>query len=460
VSYDGPAFLAPEFLPDALATASALTRPVLARGGAPGAVALLAEVEARGLVSALLAPTPLVAPGQVAADVVVTRAMSPAGGVTIETAVDGSLVAIGATGAAFGAPPWRLQVRVPGTNRVRNPRGEGLIPGSPGTLPTHWTLAVGTGLTREVVGAATLAGIQGSIIRVHGVPASSSGQAIFVEAANQIAAASGQTWTVSAFLALVGGSVAGLNVLRWNLPGTNGASGTETTVSSIISAITGAPQRFSVTRLLNNGATTHLRAGVEYQYTSGVPIDFSIFIGAPQGEQAGAASQPILPAAGSPAAQTRGADLPTWTPGGFPPRGAILLSGVLGSVSGADPWGLAQLDAGADTNRIVARTVAGSGLVEALVVTSGVTVATLSPVGALAANAPMKVLLGWSPTGVVLAHSAGGLARATVARPPGLYRGLLGHAAADASRPMNGELLADFYPFFPSDAEARALVAI
>jgi hypothetical protein len=147
-----------------------------------------------------------------------------------------------------------------------------------------------------------------------------------------------------------------------------------------------------------------------------------------------------------------------WTPSAFPARGAILLEGVLAAAAAASPLGLLQLDAGGDDFRIVADIPAGGSTVRLRVVAAGVTLATLAPAGALVVGV-LRVLVAWAPTAVTLATSAGGLATATVPRPAGLYRGLIGNAAADLSLPFGGALSAGFLGFYPSAAEAAAIVA-
>jgi hypothetical protein len=120
---------------------------------------------------------------------------------------------------------------------------------------------------------------------------------------------------------------------------------------------------------------------------------------------------------------------------------------------------LLQLDDNTDTNRIVARIAAGGGQPEAIVVTGGVTTATLTPTGALAAGAEFRALLAWSPGAVRFGTSAGGLVSASVARPPGILRALLGQANAAGTLPAGGKFISDLYDYWPSEAEALAILA-
>jgi uncharacterized protein YmfQ (DUF2313 family) len=208
-----------------------------------------------------------------------------------------------------GQPTGTIWIEQGSANEVRNPRGEGLVPGSPGTMPTHWTLNVGAGLTRQVVGAGVVNGMPYVDIRVSGTPTGTSGQIIAVEAVAGVPATSGEIWTSSAWLAIVGGSTAGLTNMRWNTQGTNGTSSTEVTVNVIIGTISGTLQRFATTRPLNNAGTTHLRAGVEYNYAAGVPFDFTIRIAGAQIERGAVATSLVLPPVGSPGRSVRAPDI-------------------------------------------------------------------------------------------------------------------------------------------------------
>jgi hypothetical protein len=181
------------------------------------------------------------------------------------------------------------------TNRLKNRLVTGAVAGTPGTMPTNWSLTVGSGLTRQVVGSGTVSGRPYVDIRVHGTATSTTGQLIAFEAANTVTAKSGQTWTASGWLSIVAGSTAGLNALRMSVVGTNGSSNIEDTDTSALATISGTPTRFVATRQLNNGSTTHVRGGIEYTYSNGAVIDFTIRIEGPQLERGATASALCLP---------------------------------------------------------------------------------------------------------------------------------------------------------------------
>lgn len=181
-------------------------------------------------------------------------------------------------------------------NRLTNRLVTGAAAGTPGTMPTGWSLTVGGGLTREVVGSGTSsAGRPYVDIRVHGTGSGSAGQLIAFEAANTVPAKSGQAWTASGWLSIVGGSTANLNALRMSVVGSNGSSNVEDTDTAALGTISGAAQRFSAARTLNNAGTTNIRGGVEYTYSAGAVLDFTIRIEGPQLERGSVASALCLP---------------------------------------------------------------------------------------------------------------------------------------------------------------------
>jgi hypothetical protein len=181
-------------------------------------------------------------------------------------------------------------------NKLGNRLVTGAVAGTPGTMPTNWSLTVGAGLTRQVVGSGTSsAGRPYVDIRIHGTASGSAGQLLAFEAANTIPAVAGETWTASAWLSIVAGSTAGLNALRMSMVGTNGTSNIEDTDTVALATISGTPTRFSATRTLSNGSTTHARGGIEYTYSVSAVLDFTLRIEGPQLERGSTASALCLP---------------------------------------------------------------------------------------------------------------------------------------------------------------------
>jgi hypothetical protein len=387
--------------------------------------------------------TPLIARGEIIA-ASLTRAQG-GGAKSTTLGSDGVTWAeVNADIARFYGAAQRLRREGARTNGVRNPRCEGAVTGTPGTLPTNWTLNAATGLTREVVGSGVANGLPYVDIRVYGTPTATTGQLIAVETANGVPASSGQTWTSSASLALVGGSTTGLTNLRWNVAATNGTSPTESSSTSIISTISGTLQRFTTTRTLNNAGTTNIRAGVEYNYSSGVPIDFTVRIAAPQMEQALFASTPILPPVGTPGDSTRGADLITAALSdlGIAATGASVWIGEA-MIPQAAPAGVDQIiwqmDDGTDNNRIALVNPTGGLTLVLRRTTGGVTVSSAS-LGTVTAGTAFNLGLAVDGAGRAVARlNTGAMQAVTGCVTSGLTTARCGDNASGTS-PLFGEL--------------------
>lgn len=237
------------------------------------------------------------------------------------------------------------------TNQVRNPRCEGAVPGTPGTPPTYMSVFATAGLSASIVAVGTESGIPYVDVRWFGTTTGTATAQMRFDSSTAIAALTGQTWTASAFVRLIAGSVANANpaypqlqIIEGTSTGTFVAGGGQT-IAPTGAAL--ATQRAVYTRTLSGGATV---AVVQENFTAIFPtatvVDFTIRIGLPQIEQQSYVSSPIMPPAGSPAASTRAVDTLTlalpyagfpgpigWTAAlEFVPQ-ALIFSGILGLYS-------------------------------------------------------------------------------------------------------------------------------
>lgn len=200
------------------------------------------------------------------------------------------------------------------TNYIPNNTMQGAVVGSPGTTPTGWSAAgTGSGITRTVVATGEEDGISYIDIRFNGTP-SVNNLSVSFAGVNSITAASGQAWSLSAYLRLVGGSFANTTP-EFDILETDGTNGIAASRAPCVA--TGKPlvtQRFVSAATLSNAGTTHVQPRIRVGLTIGQPVDFTLRIGLPQFEAGGFATSVIHTAA---AQVTRAADVASMTGANF-----------------------------------------------------------------------------------------------------------------------------------------------
>lgn len=341
------------------------------------------------------------------------------------SSVDGTLVEVASTVPRFD-PALGLLIENQRTNQIRNPRAAGLVPGVPGTGPTFWNVTrTGTELLIDRVGTTTINGITGAVFRIR-VPSPLVSQSNFLGRADaNFAASLGQVWTSSAYVALLSGTIP---------PGSNaGATVIERDSGGVFlqqSTAPGALPTATLTRSVHTRTMSQANvAFVQQDYLIAFPVgstfDIELFLGAPQLEQGGFASSPILPPVGSPASTTRLADVvsaPLATLG-IAPSGACTLVGTF-VVPQLAPTGanlnILQIDDGTSTNRFVIRNEAATSNVICYRVIAG-SGGTGITAGTITAGVPFRVAMSVDGAGT-LAVSLNG--QAVVTRTGGPTSGL------------------------------------
>lgn len=201
------------------------------------------------------------------------------------------LAAHDAQAARLNWVPWTGTV----TNAIRNNAMVGAVVGDPGSVPTNWSATPGAGLSRSVVGAGVESGIDYVDIRWSGMP-TSTGDIIFAQfdTATAIPAATGQTWTGSLHCSLVGGSNVGAAPAT-RIRELNGSGGGLAESIFPLSPTAGAlsDQRVSCTATFANAATSYASFGLKVAVTTGVAVDITLRIGAPQFTRMDVAGDPI-----------------------------------------------------------------------------------------------------------------------------------------------------------------------
>lgn len=177
-------------------------------------------------------------------------------------------------------PSWRafsaaLQSR---SNSIRNDSGQGVVAGTPGTDPTNWVRALAASAALNNVGAVIEDGIDCVDIQLTGTGAADTSTLLF-EAATQVAALNGQTWTSAFFHKVVAGSVTNLD-LRNRIVFRSGAGAALQTVDLQFTPTTGKLARSVATATGANASIAYVTS----QISSGIPTgaySLTIRIGSP-----------------------------------------------------------------------------------------------------------------------------------------------------------------------------------
>lgn len=177
-----------------------------------------------------------------------------------------------------------------GANTIKNPKMVGVVAGTPGTLPTNWSIGGAAGLTTSVIGTGTEKGMAYVDIRLNGTT-SGTFTTILMEAASVIAAVNAQAWSGSATLSVVGGSQTNISsiALTTNVLDVGAAILQQISTTA---AVTGTATRFTNSGTTANASTAFVRPLIGVNYSSGVAIDVTLRIAYPALEQAAAATTP------------------------------------------------------------------------------------------------------------------------------------------------------------------------
>jgi len=187
----------------------------------------------------------------------------------------------------------RLLLEPQRTNSIRNSTMVGAVAGSPGTLPTNWSVNNLFGLTQTIGTIGTESGLSYIDFRFNGIANASGSLEIRSEAPTQIAALNSQVWTNSTYVKLVANpspaNSIGIGIYERNSVGTALTFGQQTITPTTSIA------RFTFTRTLVGGATVaFVQPSITFNLTTGATYDFTIRIAAPQMEL-GATATTFIP---------------------------------------------------------------------------------------------------------------------------------------------------------------------
>lgn len=211
--------------------------------------------------------------------------------------------------------PLGLRVWQGVTNRIRNNTGQGAATGTPGTLPTNWSTSGFSGLTREVVAISSVNGIDYIDIRFSGTATGTFGN-LALESVSSVAASNAQSWTASAWLQLVAGSFSGVGTRVFAAQQHNAANSylSDATAGAMSAAIDATLTRINRSFTTNQATIASITPYLQFGFTNGAAIDFTLRIGLPQLEQS-AVMGPVVKTTGTTASST--ADVISITGGDF-----------------------------------------------------------------------------------------------------------------------------------------------
>jgi hypothetical protein len=289
--------------------------------------------------------------------------------------------------AAFGTNVPRrtdkgLLVEEARTNGIRNNSMQGAVAGTPGTIPTNWAQNIGAGITRTIVGTGTSLGINYIDVRYAGtLSAGTQVVALFFDSTTGIAATTGQIWTLSGFVALVGGSVANLTAVTygWNENTSGGAFVSNKTGPNFRTSLTASLQRGSYSTANTGGGTVAaVMPWIQITAPTSTVVDVTLRIGWPQMELGTWATSPIRTTT---AAVTRAAEVVTLT---TPPTFGASFS-MVGEGTPQAPSAytaqqyLCQVDNGNNNNRETILRNNGTGNAFGYIASGGVALLSLQP---------------------------------------------------------------------------------
>jgi len=350
------------------------------------------------------------------------------------------------------------------TNSIRNNTMVGAVAGTPGTAPTNWDIVVsGTGITQQIIGTGTEDGITYIDVKFSGTGSGTAVPQIRPETTTQIVAASGQTWSSSYYLRIVGGSTTGCTGSFQQVWQERDASGValNTVAVSIADPTTAAlrTQRSILTRTLTDAGTARLTNRVQFTFTNGVAVDITLRIGLPQLEQ-GAFATSVIPTTTT--ALTRAADVAsvnTLSPWFNASIGTIYAEFLRNTTPAASTFPqFVNIDDGTVNNRLAVLT-GSSRTLRGQVAIAGV-FTTLTTANTFTDGVPSRVAYGYQ----ALNHAAvgnGGTAATdtTVNVPSGLTTMRLGDQAGGAGS-LNGYLRrVTYYPRRLANAELVSITS-
>lgn len=340
------------------------------------------------------------------------------------------------------------------TNSLRNNTMAGAA--SPSTKPNFWIEYLGglTGLTATVSNPSTEDGINYTDWTVSGTPSAAGTITMQFEAATQIVAANGETWTNSVYYALSGGSLTGISATIARISENTVAGVFVALGSTTLTPPTGAAlrtQRGVHTRTLAGGATV-ARVNADISLTlSGAAINITLRIGMPQ---LGASVTPVIPT--STVAVARAAPVISTTDlSWFNPLEGTFVASFRSALGIDRNYGIFSVNSGSLTNNIgVFSDTAGSSVLD--ITNSSVNQVYLNTAPAFSTIALNKVAISYKLNNFTKSVNGSVPSTDTVGTLPTVTILYIGKLLANEH--LNGSFASlSYYPKQLSDAQVQRL---
>lgn len=355
--------------------------------------------------------------------------------------------------------PLGLLIEEQRTNSIRNNTMQGAVAGTPGTAPTNWSVTgTADGVAIQIVGTGTENGITYIDIRYSGTATATSFKIVRFEAVNNIAAASGQTWTAATYMRIAAGSTANFTGFEHQVVGyTAGGAVSEQTNTPPV--LTSTMTRFITSRTLNNATTAFVTSWFAFTFNNGAVVDLTLRIGLPQLEL-GAFATSVIPT--STVAVTRSVDVAsinTLSPWYNQAEGTIFAAS---NAFAANNTRIVSASDNTNSNRIYINRGSGSGgNINAHVTSAGVAqVSSLILASSLAGGVTTRAAFAYKLDD--FAGSVNGLAVVTDTSGtiPTVSQFTIGNGEAIGTNTLNGHIQRiDYFPYRLTDAELQAITS-
>lgn len=325
------------------------------------------------------------------------------------------------------------------TNSIRNNTMVGAVAGTPGTLPTNWSIANAAGLSTQVVGTGTESGVTYIDLRIFGTTTGTQ-FALNFEPTTQIPALQNQLWTGSFFAKYSAGGLTNVGTLSATIVERNSAG---SGITSGVTSNTLLNTNLSVNRLLNtytlpSATAAYVSVRFDLTLTNSAAVDVTLRIGLPQLEL-GAFATSVIPTSAT--ALTRSADVATVTGANF----SNWYNATAGTVyaeydtsNSAQNNNVLSFSDGTTSNRITLR-ASNTSVQSAFAGANGGATQWAITVAAAALNTTTKAAGAFATDDIAYTRNSSAVGADTLATIPTVNQLRVG-AEGDGTLPLNGHI--------------------